>query len=100
MTVWYLNQLEERSTQMENSSQEKIRFYGASWCFSSRRARAFLDENYVSYEWIDIDKDEEGCKFVEKATNGFRSVPTVAFPDGSVLIEPTTQALAEKLGLS
>jgi mycoredoxin len=29
--------------------------------------------------------------------NGNRSVPTIIFPDGSVLTEPSTSALAQKL---
>ena len=31
---------------------------------------------------------------------GKRSVPTIAFPDGSVLVEPSNAELAKKLGLT
>ena len=38
--------------------------------------------------------------YVEEINNGMRVVPTIVFPDGDVLIEPSNANLAEKLGLS
>jgi mycoredoxin len=82
---------------MEN---EKIKVYGTSWCGDSRRARLFLDSNHIEYEWVDIEKDPEGVKFVEETNHGYRSVPTILFTDGSTLTEPSTYELSKKLGLS
>jgi mycoredoxin len=58
-----------------------------------------LDDNKIPYKWIDIDEDREARDFVEKTNNGFRSVPTIVFPDGSILVEPDDSVLAEKLGV-
>lgn len=74
-----------------------IIMYGTTWCFDSRRARKILDEMEISYEWIDIDKDPDARKYVEEVNHGFRSVPTIIFPDGSILVEPTNEVLREKL---
>jgi len=41
----------------------------------------------------------EGRKFVESVNHGNRSVPTIVFPDGSVLTEPADMTLRAKLGL-
>jgi len=76
-----------------------ITLYGTKWCFDSRRARRILDQNNVPYHYIDIDLDEVGRKFVEKTNHGFRSVPTIVFPDGSILVEPSDMDLQAKLGL-
>jgi mycoredoxin len=76
-----------------------VTFYGTTWCYSSRRARAVFDQNNIPYQWIDIDYDEEGRSYVEKVNRGFRSVPTIVFPDGSVLVEPSSDELLKKLGL-
>ena len=38
-------------------------------------------------------------RFVEQVNNGNRSVPTIVFPDGSILVEPTVQQLKDKLGV-
>ncbi|GAP14446.1 glutaredoxin [Longilinea arvoryzae] len=81
------------------TDQSEIILYGTTWCGGTLRTRAFLDRNHIPYRWIDIDKDPEAGKFVESVNHGFRSVPTLIFPDGSQLTEPSNSQLAEKLGL-
>lgn len=58
-----------------------------------------FDENKIPYRWVDIDMDKEARSLVEKINNGYRSVPTIVFPDGSILVEPSDVKLAEKLGV-
>jgi mycoredoxin len=82
------------------TDQAEIIMYGTTWCGETRRARAFFDRNNIAYRWIDIDQDMEARQFVEKVNNGYRSVPTIIFPDGSRLTEPSVHELAEKLGLT
>jgi glutaredoxin len=79
---------------------ETIVLYGTTWCGGSRRCRLLLESHDIPYQWVDIDQDEQGQKVVEKLNRGFRSVPTLVWPDGSSLSEPTEQELAKKLGLS
>lgn len=76
---------------------EKISVYGTRWCGDSRRALKLLDERNIDYKWINIDKEKAGEKFVKETNQGNRSVPTIVFPDGSILVEPSNQALNEKL---
>jgi mycoredoxin len=78
-------------------STGKIILYGTSWCGGSTRARNLLDQKGIPYQWIDIDKDIAAREFVEKTNRGFRSVPTIVFPDGSILTEPSTDELSNKL---
>jgi mycoredoxin len=77
---------------------KKIKFYGTSWCPSSRRARRLLTEREIDFDWINIDKDPAGREFVLQVNNGYRSVPTIVFPDGDILVEPSTTELVNKLG--
>ncbi len=74
----------------------KVRLYGTNWCGDTRRARQFFEINKIEYEWIDIDNDLEAAKFVESINDGYRSVPTIIFPDGSILVEPSIYELKEK----
>lgn len=79
-----------------------IKFYGAMWCGDTRRARNWFDANNVQYEWIDVDKNKEAEELVKSVNNGFRSIPTIVFTDGSHLTEPSVRKLedhAVKLGL-
>ena len=41
----------------------------------------------------------EAMAFVEKVNQGKRIVPTIVFPDGDILVEPSNAQLAAKLGL-
>ena len=81
----------------ENPSQ--ITMYGTRWCYDSKKARRILEENKIPFTFIDIDDDMDGRRFVEKVNNGNRSVPTIVFTDGSILVEPSSAELREKLGV-
>ena len=76
---------------------EIIKVYGTRWCGDCKRALRILNTRDFQYEWIDIDQDAEGEKLVKTANHGNRSVPTIIFPDQSILVEPSNQSLIEKL---
>lgn len=74
--------------------------YGTAWCGDCHRSRRFLDQHRVPYTWIDVDQDPEAVQTVLAINRGRRSVPTIVFPDGSTLAEPSNAELARKLGLT
>jgi len=76
---------------------DSIIIYGADWCFDCRRARKFFDQQQVTYKWVDIDEDKTGEQVVLTVNKGMRSIPTIVFPDGSILVEPSNNQLAQKL---
>jgi thioredoxin reductase (NADPH) len=80
-------------------SNPQIIIYGTPWCPDCRHSKQFLGEHRVPYTYVDIDQDSEARAEVERLNNGNRSVPTIVFPDGEVLVEPTGEQLARKLGL-
>jgi len=80
-------------------AEDQITVYGVSWCGDCRRAQRFFQQYNIPYNWINIDKDKNAEAFVIKTNQGMRSVPTIVFPDGSILVEPSTYHLAQKLEL-
>lgn len=76
-----------------------IQLYGASWCPDCRRAKKFLADQRVRYEWHDIESDPDGVRVVQEHNDGKNIIPTVVFPDGSHLAEPSNEELEEKIGL-
>lgn len=80
-------------------SHTNLTVYGATWCSDCKRAKKFLGEQRVHYNWVDVEQDAEGLALVERANNGKRIIPTIVFDDGSMLIEPSNAELAAKLGL-
>jgi mycoredoxin len=83
---------------MEEKTPEIV-LYGTSWCGGTRRARLIFDQNHITYRWVDIEKDADARHFVEETNHGYRSVPTIVFPDGKILVEPSESELLKKLGL-
>ena len=73
--------------------------YGTTWCGDTRRARKFFDEHKIDYKWVDIDQDKEAEAYVKSVNNDNRSVPTILFPDGSLLVEPSTTQLLQKFNI-
>jgi glutaredoxin-like protein len=80
-------------------TNDTIIIYGTSWCGDCRRTRAFLDGKQVAYQWVDIDRDPEARAYVETVNHGCRSVPTIVFPNGDVLVEPSTSQLVDRFGV-
>src|SRR5512146_930182 len=77
----------------------KVTVYGAYWCPDCRRSKKFLGEQFVPYNWVDIEQDKNGEMFVLEKNMGKRIIPMLVFEDGSFLVEPTNAELARKLGL-
>src|SRR3954451_1187939 len=83
----------------EKVTPTNLTVYGAPWCPDCRRAKQFLGEQRVHYNWVDIDQNIDGVEIVERVNQGKRIIPTIVFTDGSVLVEPSNAELAAKLGL-
>lgn len=74
-----------------------ITIYATEWCWDCRRARKFFDHHAIPYRWVNIDQDPQAESFVKQTNKGMRSVPTIVFPDGSILVEPSNRQLEQKL---
>jgi mycoredoxin len=79
---------------------DELVVYGTAWCGDCYRTRRFLDRNAVPYRWVDLDEHPEHVERVRAINRGHRSVPTLVFPDGSTLTEPSNAELGRKLGLA
>lgn len=71
--------------------------YGTKWCPDCHRSKKVLRQREIPFEYVDINRDMQARAYVEQVNNGNRSVPTILFPDGDVLVEPSNQALNAKL---
>lgn len=78
----------------------EILFYGAEWCGDCRRSKAFLEEHDISYTYVDLEEHPALIEEVVRRNDGLRSIPTIVFPDGSHLTEPSDRELGAKLGLA
>jgi thioredoxin reductase (NADPH) len=83
----------------QSSPENQIHVYSTVWCPDCKRAKKFFGEQRIPYVNIDIEQDPEAMAYVERVNNGMRIIPTIVFPDGSILVEPSNAELAKKLGL-
>ena len=79
-----------------------IRVLGTRWSSRSYDVRNFLARNQVPYQWLDADaanRDQEVDRLLKSLAPEDLKLPVVMFPNGNCVAEPTTQDLAERLGL-
>jgi thioredoxin reductase (NADPH) len=78
---------------------EGVRVVGNRWSRHSYQLRDFLARNHVPYQWVDVEGGDEARRLAKSLDGSDLRLPLVLFSDGTSLSEPTTAALAEKLGL-
>ncbi len=84
------------STLQTPQTEQKVKMYATKWCGDCRMAKRWFDTHNIAYDYINIEEDERAADFVVKVNGGMRSVPTIVFPDGSILVEPSPRELAAK----
>nr|WP_246043659.1 glutaredoxin domain-containing protein [Rarobacter incanus] len=67
------------------------------WCGYCKRLKTQLASARIPFSDIDIEQHSHLIPFVERANGGNRTVPTVVFPDGSTLTNPTLNQVQDRL---
>lgn len=80
--------------------ESEIVLYGAAWCPDCRRSKAFLGDQRIAYRYVDLEAHPEEMETVLELNGGKQIIPTIVFPDGSHVAEPSNEELAQKLGLT
>lgn len=62
-----------------------------------RRSRALLDRAGVPYRYVDLEADPQAARAVRRLQGGPRRIPTLLWPDGTVLVEPSDEQLSAYL---
>lgn len=83
-------------TKLHTLNPHQIVMYTTEYCSDCLRAKKFFEENNISYEKVGLEDNHDATEFVIKINNGYRSVPTIIFPDGSILVEPSWDELRQK----
>ncbi|MGI9196680.1 MAG: mycoredoxin [Candidatus Nanopelagicales bacterium] len=75
-----------------------LTMYTTTWCGYCMRLKAQLGREGIEIREVDIEADPQAAAFVESVNGGNQTVPTVVFPDGSALTNPSLAQVKEKLG--
>ena len=71
--------------------------YTTPWCGYCKRLRAQLDRADIEYTEIDIERDPDAAELVMSVNGGNQTVPTVVFPDGTALTNPSLDQVKGQL---
>jgi mycoredoxin len=71
--------------------------YSTPWCGYCHRLRGQLDRAGIAYSEVDIERQPDAARIVERVNNGNQTVPTVVFSDGTAMTNPSLADIAEKL---
>jgi mycoredoxin len=74
-----------------------LTIYSTQWCGYCHRLMKQLDREDVGYDVVDIEHDPAAADFVMGVNGGNQTVPTVVFPDGTALTNPSLAQVKERL---
>ncbi len=78
---------------------ESIVIYTSRFCLHSRMVQRFFQGQNFPVEFISIDGNQDARERVMALNRGYASVPTLLFPDGTQLTEPSMGEIKSKLGI-
>ena len=79
-------------------SESDLVMYSTGWCGYCKRLKTALKASGIAFTEVDIEHDPAAAQFVMSVNGGNQTVPTVKFPDGSALTNPSIAQVKAKLG--
>jgi mycoredoxin len=76
---------------------QPLTMYTTTWCAFCKRLKRQLAADGIEMTEVDIEQDPAAADYVMSVNGGFQTVPTVVFPDGSALTNPSAAAVKERL---
>ena len=74
-----------------------VTMYSTIWCGYCRRLKGQMERAGIAYVEVDIEHDPAAADLVMSVNGGNQTVPTVVFPDGSALANPSLAQVQDKL---
>lgn len=75
----------------------QVTMYTTSWCGYCVRLKRHLDGAGIAFDEVNIESDRAAADLVEKANGGNQTVPTLIFPDGTALTNPSIEQIKAQL---
>ena len=76
---------------------QPLTMYTTPWCGYCRRLKSQLAREGVEITEVDIEREPDAAEYVMTVNGGYQTVPTVLFPDGSTLTNPSVRAIKQRL---
>ncbi len=77
---------------------QPLTMFTTTWCAFCRRLKSQLTAEGIEIAEVNIEEDPAAADYVMSVNGGCQTVPTVVFPDGSALTNPSMTAVKQRLG--
>ena len=77
-----------------------VTMYTTTWCGYCVRLKKLMQREGIDYAEVDIEVDDSAADVVMAANGGNRTVPTLVFPDGTALTNPSIDQVKAALSES
>jgi mycoredoxin len=74
-----------------------LTMYTTDWCGYCVRLKHGLEREGIGYHEVNIERAPDAAEIVMRVNGGNRTVPTVLFPDGTALTNPSVREVKAKL---
>jgi mycoredoxin len=74
-----------------------LTMYTTTWCGFCARLKAQLHREGIEYDEVDIERDPAAAEFVMSVNGGNQTVPTLLFPNGTALTNPSVAEVKAQL---
>jgi mycoredoxin len=71
--------------------------YTTSWCGFCRNLKRQLNKAGIEVSEVDIEQDQAAADYVMSVNGGNQTVPTIVFPDGTTLVNPSAAQVCARL---
>jgi mycoredoxin len=75
----------------------QLTMYTTSWCGFCRNLKKQLNRAGIEVAEIDIEHDADAAEFVMSVNGGNQTVPTIVFPDGTTMVNPSAAQVRARL---
>ncbi len=76
---------------------QPLTMYTTPWCGYCRRLKSQLAHEGIEIVEVDIERDPAAADYVMTVNDGFQTVPTVMFADGSTLTNPSVRDIKQRM---
>ena len=76
---------------------QPLTMYTTTWCAFCKRLKSQLAREGIEMAEVNIEEDAAAADFVMSVNGGNQTVPTVVFPDGRALTNPSAKVVIQRL---
>ncbi|MDQ2875326.1 MAG: mycoredoxin [Actinomycetota bacterium] len=76
---------------------QPLTMYTTTWCAFCKRLKSQLARDGIEMAEVNIEEDPAAADYVMSVNGGSQTVPTVVFPDGSAMTNPSAAQVKQRL---